>query len=291
MTTSPENSSNPPTSMPTISINQGTHQSISSPGSTKSAGVMITHQEKTVVELASKRLPKGLERLSQTMNDIDLHKGSVGYKPHPPVDNGMVIWARDHIREITEMVSRPEPKDKDHRRMLGLLIGKFMSIYSVPSPNNMGEENFKTLAKRQELIAKGLLDDLSGYPLWSVSMGLQAYRQSADGKWALKTSGELLPYITSAYNEARRALMTCNRVIDSNKAGHNIDDLRSSLFGLVGKERAHRALDIMAILERATNIGIDTLAKPLHDLCYHTFHEWRRENPLPILKGASDEVS
>ena len=206
------------------------------------------------------------------------------YNPYPPTNNAQVKWVQNNVAAIQSLAILPE--DNDHNRnVLALVLGRFMKIY-LPAGGKGSSDQERALISRNNEILKGLHDDLIRFPIWAIEEGFKLYRQTPEGKWAPKTSGEVIPFIQEAFSGVSRTLKNCRRILGAAERGLNVDEMDAFLDKVPeGKDRAHVALDIMNKLEKSCNIWTDDVGRELHNKCYHLCHEWRKNNA----KESADE--
>lgn len=178
------------------------------------------------------------------------------------------------------------PQDTSaNRNRLSYVLGNFLKMY-VPMTSSKTMDP-KVSAANHAAIIQAMQDDLIKYPLWAVEDGIRKYRQSVEGKWAPKTSGELIPHIVESLSIVNYTLKNCRRVLVAHERGLNVDEMTATLNEIEDqKVKAEMALQIMGSLEKSCNIWTDSVGKSLYDRCYIIFHTWRKDNAKEFVSAS-----
>ena len=214
----------------------------------------------------------------------------IGYKPYPPTTDKQVEWVKANATAIQELAEMFDCKDKSQRQAIGIIITKFLMLYAQATSNKLSEEQRNAAVSRQQLVAEAFLDDLSSYPAWAVNNGLVAYRRTPEGKWQPKTSGELLPFIRSAYGIVSQALKNCRRILTADANGLNVDAMNSVVDAIEDEKlKAHKALDFMNQLEKSCDVYVDPVGMEIHNKFHKIFHDYRIANAKKLAEEESEE--
>lgn len=235
------------------------------------------------------QLPKGSAELCATLETRIKPPGGVGFYPFPPVADKHVAWVERNLPAIRAMAQMPVVDDTQRDRVAGHLFKLFMQ-YTGSMDRTMTPAVLQQETARRKIIAEVFVGDISVYPEWAVVAGIAAFRRTPESKWAPKSPGELIEFISREYTKACRAIVACEKVLEAHRKGHNVDALRARLKGKEGKDLAMDCLEVMKVLEKSCNVYTDPVANDLHRYCHGVFHAWRKKNPLPK-KGDADGIA
>lgn len=204
--------------------------------------------------------PKHTERFAEVMCE---RWKQAGWRKYTAVTDKMVAWCEANIGALEAITTRPDPKNAANRAIARAAVAQGLALYA-PVRSYANDSEYRGAVAVYTAIIDAMTDDVCEYQPWAIKEGFRAHRAGQKGQYMPKSSGEILPGINAAIGKAEAAHTGAVRVLSSNKAGYNMDQMRRDR-PASGKAAIDHAIRCQGLLEDTGLCYTDPDVKALWD--------------------------